>query len=54
MKKEKIRVNYANAVKELRLAMPHLKLANPYEYQRPDAYDIYMEEKRNNTKTTKS
>ena len=43
MTNKKIKVDHINAVKELRLTMPHLKLANPYQYQRPDAYDIYME-----------
>ena len=41
-----------NAVKLLRFQLPDLKLANPYIYQRPDAYDIYMEDKRTNTNPT--
>lgn len=30
------------AIKKLRLSHPSFKLANPYTYQRPDAYDNYM------------
>jgi hypothetical protein len=30
------------ARKFLSLTQPHLKLANPYKYQRPDAYDNYI------------
>lgn len=30
------------AIQALRLTLPDLKLANPYEYKRPDEWDIYQ------------
>lgn len=32
------------AIQSLRLTLPMLKLANPYEYKRPDAWDNYLEQ----------
>ena len=33
------------AIQSLRLSRPDLKLANPYEYKRPDAWDIHLQSK---------
>jgi len=37
------------AIKQLQVIYPDLKLANPYEYKRPDAYDNYIQSLNHNS-----